>query len=132
MEYPKLIYAIQHKITKKIYIGITNSLESRYKSHMSLLKNNKHTAPLMQEEYNKYGGIYDVFVLDEVRSFSERFKEYEWMRFYNTQNPEYGYNAQDKGGTSKAGVLPFRSGRPERLFSNTTTEQCECDKLCSE
>jgi hypothetical protein len=115
-EYPKVVYAIQHKVTKKIYIGISNSLETRYKSHLSLLKHNKHTAPLMQEEYNKYGGMYDVFILDEIHSYSERYKEFEWMRFYKTQDPKYGYNAQDKGRMDKENGLPLKSGRPERFF----------------
>ena len=114
MEYPKLIYAIQHRVTKKIYIGITNNLESRYKTHLSLLKNKKHTAPLMQKEYDEHGGLYDVFILDEVRNYSERYKEYEWMRFYDTQNPEYGYNSQDKGRLEKDSGIPLRSGRPDR------------------
>lgn len=116
MEYPKLVYAIQHKATKKIYIGITNNLESRYKTHLSLLKHNKHSSPLMQEEYNRYGGMYDVFILDEIRNFADRYKEYEWMRFYRTQDKRYGYNAQDKGRMDKTDRLPLKSGRPECIF----------------
>ena len=115
MDYPKFVYAIQHRITKKIYIGSTNSLEARYKSHLSLLKNNKHNSPLMQKEYNQYGGLYDVFVLDEVRGYTEMYREYEWMRYYNTQDPKYGYNSQDKGGKKLDEVFPIKSGRPERL-----------------
>lgn len=114
MDYPKIVYAIQHRATKRIYIGITNDLENRYKVHLSLLRNNKHTAKLMQEEYNKYGGMYDVFILDEIRDYRDRYKEYEWMRFYDTQNPIYGYNSQDKGRMDKVNVIPLKSGRPER------------------
>lgn len=113
MDYPKVVYAIQHIRTKKIYIGITNSLEKRYEAHLSLLRNNKHNSPLMQEEYNKYGGIYDVFILDEIQNFSERYKEYEWMKIYDTQNPHHGYNSQDKGGKRRECILPLKCGRPE-------------------
>lgn len=115
MDYPKVVYAIQHKITKKIYIGISNSVEARYKTHLSLLKHNKHTAPLMQEEFNNYGGLYDVFILDEIHCYSERYKEYEWMRFYKTQDPQYGYNAQDRGGKRRDDNFPLKSGRPEPI-----------------
>ncbi len=115
MDYPKIVYAIQHKITKKIYIGVTNSLENRYKAHLSLLRNNKHNSPLMQKEFNEYGCMYDVFILDEIRSYSETYKEYEWMRFYMTQDEKYGYNSQDKGRMDKTNILPLKSGRPERL-----------------
>ena len=114
MEYPKCVYAIQHKITKKIYIGVTNNLESRYRTHLSLLKNNKHNALLMQKEYNEHGGLYDVFILDEIDSYLDRYKEFQWMRYYKTQDEKYGYNAQDKGRMDKD-VLPLKSGRPERM-----------------
>ena len=113
---PKKIYAIQHRITKKIYIGVTNSLELRYQAHLSLLRNNKHNSPLMQEEYNQYGGEYDVFVLDEIQSYSEKYREYEWMKFYKTKDPKYGYNSQDKGGKKLDEVFPLKSGHPERLI----------------
>lgn len=115
MDYPKVVYAVQHKVTKKMYIGITNNLESRYGSHLSLLRNNKHHSALMQKEYNEHGGLYDVFILDEVNSYSDRYKEYEWMRYYKTQDERYGYNAQDKGRMDKDNRLPLKSGRPERI-----------------
>ena len=117
MDYPKVVYAIQHKATKKIYIGITNHLADRYKSHLSLLAKGKHNSSLMQEEYNRFGGMYDVFILDEIRSYSDRYNEYEWMRFYKAQDKKYGYNSQDRGRMDKEDHgLPLKSGRPERMF----------------
>ena len=110
MDYPKVIYAIQHRITKKMYIGISNNLEKRFEAHLSLLRNNKHNSPLMQSEFNKYGGFYDVFILEEIHSYTERYKEYEWMQFYKTQDELYGYNSQDRGG--KKIVCPLKPGRP--------------------
>lgn len=115
MDYPKVVYAVQHKVTKKMYIGITNNLETRYGSHLSLLRNNKHHSTLMQKEYNEHGGLYDVFILDEINGYSDRYKEYEWMRYYKTQDERYGYNAQDKGRMDKDNRLPLKSGRPERI-----------------
>ena len=112
MDYPKTVYAMQHRVTKKIYIGLTNDLQTRYKQHLSLLRNNKHHSKLMQEDYNKYGGKYDVFILDEVRNYSERHKEFDWMKYYNTKDKLYGYNVQDKG---LAEPLPLKKGKPERM-----------------
>ncbi len=115
MEYPKVVYAMQHRVTKKIYIGLTRNLETRYQTHLSLLRNNKHTALLMQKEYNEHGGLYDVFILDEVNSYTERYKEFEWMRYYKTQDERFGYNSQDKGRMDKNNRLPLKSGKPERM-----------------
>ena len=83
-------------------------------SHLSLLKNNKHNASLMQKEYNEYGGLYDVFILDEIDSYLDRYKEFQWMQYYKTQDEKYGYNAQDKGRMGKD-ILPLKNGRPERI-----------------
>ena len=114
MEYPKVVYAMQHRVTKKIYIGLTNNLKDRYKSHLSLLKHNKHSAKLMQEEYNKYGGEYDVFILDEVSCFNERHKEFEWMQYYKSKDNRYGYNSQDRGHTDLYKFV-VKEGKPERM-----------------
>ena len=52
------IYAIRCKETKKMYIGRTRQeTEERVKAHLTLLRSNKHTSKLMQEDYNKYGEI---------------------------------------------------------------------------
>ena len=112
MDYPKVVYAMQHRVTKKVYIGLSADLEERYKSHLSLLRNNKHHSKLMQEEYNEHGGLYDVFELDTVSGISERYKEYEWMRYYKTQDARYGYNSQDRG---RMEVMPLKEGKPERI-----------------
>lgn len=111
MDYPKVVYAIQHRVTKKIYIGLTKNLEERYWAHLSLLRKNKHHSKLMQEEYNEHGGEYDVFVLDEVTKYSERHKEHEWMRRYKTQDKRYGYNYRDRGRVEKMNLL---EGKPEQ------------------
>ena len=111
-DYPKVVYAMQHRVTKKIYIGLTRNLEERYKNHLCLLRNNKHHSKLMQEEYNEYGGEYDVFILDKVETYSERHKEFEWMRHYKTKDKNYGYNGQDRG---RMEVMPLKEGKPERL-----------------
>ena len=114
MEYPKVVYAMQHRVTKKMYIGITNDLKERYKAHLSLLRNNKHTSAIMQKEYNEHGGLYDLFVLDDVNSYSDRYKEYEWMDYYKSNDKNYGYNAQDRGRIENK-KIPLKEGKPERI-----------------
>ena len=114
MDFPRDVYAIQHRVTKKMYIGTTRNLESRYQVHMSLLRNGKHSSRLMQKEYDEHGGLYDVFVLERIEKFSDRHKEYEWMEYYKTVDERYGYNSQDKF-NSKTGEIPLKKGRPERI-----------------
>lgn len=95
-KYPRIIYAIQHSVTKRIYIGSTaKTIGERYYVHITRLKNNKHSVSLMQEDFNIYGEHYDVYKLGIIESFNERHKEYEEMVKYNTLDIRYGYNQGD-------------------------------------
>jgi len=88
----KIVYAIVHNPTGKIYIGSTRHEKLRIRNHMNLLRSGKHKNKAMQEDFNKYGEDYSVYKLDVIpnRSFKER--EYFWMAFFQTYNPEKGYN----------------------------------------
>ncbi len=97
MGYPKEIYAIKHKVTKRIYIGSTSrGIEERYVNHLYLLRNGKHSSKLMQEDYDKYGEQYDVYRLGVIANATEKTKEYEAMIEHNTFDERYGYNQGDK------------------------------------
>lgn len=97
MTVPRTIYAIKHTVTKRIYIGSTSKpIKQRYYAHLSKLRNNKHSAKLMQEDYNKYGEKYEIYKLGVINSFEERFKEYEEMIKHNTFDKRFGYNQGDE------------------------------------
>lgn len=42
MKLPRIIYAIQHNVTKRIYVGSSANVENRYWNHMNNLRNHKH------------------------------------------------------------------------------------------
>ena len=100
------IYALQHNVTKKIYIGKSENLYTRYMFHLRDLKLQKHHSREMQEAFNKYGADFSLYILEEIEDPCERilyFGEYirrdrlaeiKWMETYNTL--ENGYNKQDK------------------------------------
>ena len=89
------VYAIQHNVTGRIYIGRTQNLQQRCTSHFSALKKGIHKIGLMQSDYNAYGDDYTVFIVDEIHSFDERGKEIEWMEKLKTYDPDIGYNYKD-------------------------------------
>ena len=96
MEFPREIYAIKHKVTKRIYIGSTHkTIEERYKMHMGDLKRGSHKSSLMQEDFDTYGEQYDVYRLGRIENFSETKKEYEEMITHKTFEEAYGYNQGD-------------------------------------
>lgn len=111
MKHPRTIYALQHNLTKRIYVGSSSDPARRYESHMWDLRAHRHVNPLMQKDFDEYGEDYSFFVLDKITSYEERFKEYEWMRKLGTYDPEVGYNKRDaKKGLRKE--LPLKDGIP--------------------
>lgn len=114
--FPRKIYAIQHNKTKRMYIGSSKDVQSRYKAHIYKLKAGKHPVEDMQSDYDEYGENYSVFILEEITERSERYKEYEWMLKYNTLERGNGYNYKDhftkRFYLKDAEVFPFKEGFP--------------------
>lgn len=91
------IYALRCKTNGKLYIGRTTRLDDRIKIHFQELKSERHTNKLLLEDYKKYGREnFEVYVLEKDIPYSERKKEYDYMKIYNTFDPRYGYNKGDK------------------------------------
>ena len=123
-----IIYALQHNVTKKIYIGKTENLYQRYMFHLENLKQQKHSSKSLQEDFNKYGEDFSLYILEEIEDPRERIifygesvakdrmAEVKWMEFYGTL--ENGYNTQDKASKRMADrpklEIPLEEGRPER------------------
>lgn len=112
IRFPRTVYAIQHNITKRIYVGSSKDIEKRYWGHMSALRNHKHNVEDMQSDFDEYGEDYSLFVLDEIKEFSERTKEYEWMGRLKSNIRGIGYNYKDLAKTFKK-PLPLKSGIPQ-------------------
>ena len=117
MDFPRTIYAIQHNVTKRIYIGSSCRLKDRYKNHIYALRTGKHSNEDMQSDYDQYGEDYSVFALEEVCKYDDRSKEYEWMKKYKTHQRGIGYNYNDPAFTrsKKPTELPLKEGLPETV-----------------
>lgn len=111
MEIPRDIYAIQHNITKKIYIGSSQNMVKRYKQHIYALRSGKHHVEDMQSDFIKYGEDYSLFKLETIRDYKDKNKEYEWMEKLESTNRSKGYNYKDN--TTKDMHIPLKDGIPE-------------------
>lgn len=89
------IYAIQNKVNKKIYIGRSSNAFARLQNHMNSLKSGRHQIADMQDDYNKYGDVFNYFILETAVDYSDRMKEYQYIKKYNSHIREYGYNYND-------------------------------------
>ncbi len=114
MEFPRKIYAIQHNVTKRMYIGSTKNVDSRYLNHIYKLRAGKHPVEDMQEDFIKYGEDYSLFVLEEITEYQDRMREFEWMHKYNTITRGIGYNYKDQGREAVClkNTPPYKEGKP--------------------
>lgn len=104
METVWYVYAIQHNVTKRVYVGCAHSIKYRYLKHLWALRSHRHKSKEMQEDFDKYGSDFTVTKLDEAkdgwvrinkRPYSYRtLKELGWMMRLNSI--ETGYNHQDR------------------------------------
>ena len=118
MDFPRRIYAIQHNATKRIYIGSSKNVNDRYMNHIYRLRSGKHHIEDMQEDFNEYGEDFSLFILDEIKTYAERKKEYEWMRKYNSFKRGIGYNYKDheKEILCLKNTPPYKNGVPEFFY----------------
>lgn len=96
------IYKITNTVNDKIYIGQSTRLSKRLNHHRLALKNNYHENQHLQNAYNKYGDVFEMKVLvlcdDELELDAlERF----YIAYYDSMNPERGYNKETGGHFSK-------------------------------
>lgn len=113
----KRVYAIQHNVTKKIYIGSSARPETRFLKHMQDLKRGEHSVEDMQEDFNEYGEDFSFYILDEIKEYEDRQKEYEWMKKYNSNVRGIGYNYKDneKKVLHSKYKVPYKSGIPKPM-----------------
>lgn len=113
MRLPRYVYAIQHNVTKRMYIGSSNNVKKRYFTHIYKLRSGKHHIEDMQSDFNEYGEDYSVFVLDEFVDYGDRRVEYEWMRKYQSHIRGKGYNYKDRAAIAPKNDVPLKDGMPE-------------------
>lgn len=66
------IYGIECKVNKRIYIGKSLNIESRWSGHKAQLRKNKHHNVYLQADWNMYGEDEFAFeILDEIKITDE-------------------------------------------------------------
>ncbi len=113
MDFPRDVYAIQHNVTGRIYVGSTSkNVNNRYRQHMCALRAGKHTNVEMQRDFDEYGEDYTLFVVDRIADYEHRSLEKEWMEKLRTNDTRIGYNGGDPYFKKKIEVIRFSEGIP--------------------
>lgn len=93
------IYSGVYKITfpnNKIYIGISNNIYRRMLEHNSDFRNNLPIEKAIQ----KYGKITEFVILEEIDPNDRKLmreREKFWIRAFNSNKKEFGYNISEGG-----------------------------------
>lgn len=100
------IYCILNKINGKRYVGKSKNIQSRYKSHLYMLKNTTESKDLNRHLKNavlKYGiENFELIVLEELPDATQgelADAEIKWMDFYRTCERDFGYNLRRDSST---------------------------------
>jgi len=110
------IYRLSCLVNFKVYIGqtIKKPLRRWKTEHRWALRKNKHKNKHLQAAWNLYGETSFVFEVieefDPEMNFSLDYLEQYWINFYDSKNPEKGYNMTDGGGGTK-GWIPTLATR---------------------
>lgn len=89
-----IVYKITNNINNKVYIGITTcSLEYRWGRHVTESKNvsnNKHLYKDMREYGIENFSVEQIDSADDFKMLGQLERQY--IKYYNSQNPQNGYN----------------------------------------
>lgn len=124
MDFPRVVYALRHEPTGKVYVGSTHKIYERVREHINCLKRGDHPNEAMQKDFNLHGGEYTVLILDGIYGMNDKNKEYLWMDALQSRVPERGYNGKDPArATALTGVpairIPMEAGEDRTRVKET-------------
>ena len=90
----KTIYCSRNNVTGRVYIGMTQNPQRRFEQHLSALRGRKHKNELMQEDFDRYGSVFSLEILDTDARCQEH-AEQKWILKFKSYDKRYGYNYKD-------------------------------------
>ena len=89
----KEVYAIQHSVTKRVYVGVTCNAEFRIKQHLHSLLRGQHPNKEMQHDFDNHGIHYSFYIIErEIENDVAFEREHYWMNVLGSNRKETGYN----------------------------------------
>lgn len=94
-----VIYSILNKKNGKIYVGQTrNSPKDRFSKHKFELNTHTHPNNHLQNAWDKYGeDSFEFNILENCSTSSLNSNEIFWIDYFNSTDPEKGYNLHGGG-----------------------------------
>lgn len=133
---PVSVYAIHCTANGRNYIGCSSNVVTRVASHFAELKNGYKRQSARdgftktredsqwQVDYNEYGKDgFEVFLIEEnIPNEIRREREAFWIDYFNSSDPEYGYNIRSEtrqglGFVIQKGLPPMPANMPDEIPS---------------
>lgn len=92
------IYQIKNLVNGKVYIGSSVDIKSRWRNHLSKLRNNKHHSRHLQRAWDKYGeNSFEFSIVEYVSSEINLLEiEQKWIDKTKCCDINFGYNIIQK------------------------------------
>lgn len=121
------IYKITNIKNNKIYIGQSVNIESRWKKHRTgpFSKNNSQYNSSLYRAIRKYGiSNFKFEIIEECPKENLNDREIFWISYYNSNNPDIGYNLTSGGNTATVTTLTLQQVKQiQNLLLNTKLSQ---------
>lgn len=116
------VYVITNTNNKKIYIGETTNLESRFIEHLRKLLSKKHVNEHLQNAVNLYGiECFDFDVLEFCDSIDTKKREHYWVTHLRALDKTKGYNIKP----TDPNKINLRSPETSRKIYETKKRKAE-------
>lgn len=126
------IYRIINTINNKIYIGQSKDIEKRIARHKKVPfnLNSQEYNNLLYQDIRKYGlDNFEFEILEECEKSNLNDREIYWIGFYNSCNPENGYNLSSGGDNNAPGKIKDKVNEIINILRNTNTPIIEIAKM---
>lgn len=87
------VYAIINRDNLKVYIGSGRIVNKRLNCHLSEFRSGRHSNPHLLRSFRSNPRAFEFTMVEEVRDLDKLLeREQFWINFYQSTNPEKGYN----------------------------------------
>lgn len=113
------VYMIKCITNDKTYIGSSNDVMRRLKTHKRELKNGSHNNLLLQHEYNKYGADNFIFKIIDQNLEEDLLLAYEkcYMYKYDSMVKYKGYNHMNSTVNHKQFKIAYNKLKERGIFN---------------
>lgn len=115
------VYVIENQITKKVYVGISSSYQTRWYQHKLFLNKNSHHSIRLQRAWNKYGEENFIFRLIDQCPLDDLYRrEIKYILQYNSYVNGYNMTKGGEGGDWRVVLQYDRVGQLIKRYNSIT------------